>query len=96
MHGRYVLPDWNSLAACGDDELPLLDTALLIARDEYPQLDAGAYTSTIQGYADALKPRLDGDVDLPAADDERPGLARPFCAEPSARSARSIHIFRQW
>jgi uncharacterized membrane protein (UPF0127 family) len=66
MHGRYVLPDWNSLAACGDDELPLLDTALLIARDEYPALDAGAYASTIQGYADALKPRLHGDVDLPA------------------------------
>ena len=66
MHGRYVLPDWNSLAACGDDELPLLDTALLIARDEYPHLDAGAYADTIQGYADALKPKLGGDIDLPA------------------------------
>jgi regulator of sirC expression with transglutaminase-like and TPR domain len=66
MHSRYVLPDWNSLAACGDDDLPLLDTALLIARDEYPSLDAGSYAQTIQGYADALRPRLDGDVDLPA------------------------------
>jgi len=66
MHGRYVLPDWNSLAACGDDELPLLETALLIARDEYPHLDAGAYAETIQSYADALKPKLGGDIDLPA------------------------------
>ena len=66
MHGRYVLPDWNSLAACGDDELPLLETALLIARDEYPHLDAGAYADTIQSYADALKPKLGGDIDLPA------------------------------
>src|SRR6478736_8548652 len=66
MHGRYVLPDWNSLAACGDDEHPLLDTALLIARDEYPSLDAGSYAQTIQGYADTIKPKLDGDVDLPS------------------------------
>ena len=66
MHGRYVLPDWNSLAACGDDELPLLETELLIARDEYPHLDAGAYAETIQSYADALKPKLGGDIDLPA------------------------------
>ena len=66
MHGRYVLPDWNSLAACGDDELPLLETALLIARDEYPHLDPGAYADTIQSYADALKPKLGGDIDLPA------------------------------
>ena len=36
----HPLPDWQSLAALGDDELPLLDTALLIARDEYPDLDA--------------------------------------------------------
>ena len=66
MHGRYVLPDWNSLAACGDDELPLLETALLIARDEYPHLDAGSYADTIQSYADALRPKLSGDIDLPA------------------------------
>jgi regulator of sirC expression with transglutaminase-like and TPR domain len=63
---RYLLPDWNSLAACGDDELPLLDTALLIARDEYPQLDAGAYAATIDRYADALRPQLAGDLDVPS------------------------------
>ena len=34
MAKHTLLPDWNSLATLGDDELPLLGTALLIARDE--------------------------------------------------------------
>jgi regulator of sirC expression with transglutaminase-like and TPR domain len=66
MHRHHALPDWNELASRGDDELPLLDTALLIARDEYPDLDPGEYNAAIQGYADALKPKLGGDADLPA------------------------------
>ena len=61
-----MLPDWNALAGYGDDELPLLDTALLIARDEYPALDAAGYAATIQGYADNLKPKLTPGADLPA------------------------------
>lgn len=66
MDTRRTLPDWNALASLGDDELPLLDTALLIARDEYPDLDARAYTAEVDTYADALRSRLSGDVDLPA------------------------------
>jgi regulator of sirC expression with transglutaminase-like and TPR domain len=66
MQTNYPLPDWNTLAAYGDDELPLLDTALLIARDEYPSLDAASYAATIQGYADDLKPKLPAGADLPA------------------------------
>jgi regulator of sirC expression with transglutaminase-like and TPR domain len=54
----YPLPDWNSLAELGDNELPLLDTALLIARDEYPDLDAGGYVQRIREYASALQPRM--------------------------------------
>jgi regulator of sirC expression with transglutaminase-like and TPR domain len=60
------LPDWNALAALGDDELPLLDTALLIARDEYPDLDHREYSAEIDGYVNALRPQLDRDIDLPA------------------------------
>jgi regulator of sirC expression with transglutaminase-like and TPR domain len=60
------LPDWNALAALGDDELPLLDTALLIARDEYPDLDPREYSAELDGYVDALRPQLDRDLDLPA------------------------------
>jgi regulator of sirC expression with transglutaminase-like and TPR domain len=66
MHARYALPDWNELASRGDDELPLLDTALLIARDEYPDLEPGAYAAAIQAYADEVKPKLGKDADLPA------------------------------
>ena len=66
MRTSRDLPDWNALATCGDDELPLLDTALLIARDEYPQLDAAGYKATLQSYADDLKPRLSAGGDLPA------------------------------
>ena len=60
------LPDWNALAALGDDELPLLDTALLIARDEYPDLDPREYSAELDSYVDALRPQLDRDIDLPA------------------------------
>lgn len=62
----HPLPDWNTLATLGDDELPLLDTALLIARDEYPDLDAAGYAAQVETYADALRPQLDRDIDLPA------------------------------
>lgn len=66
MRTSHELPEWNALATYGDDELPLLDTALLIARDEYPQLDAASYAAAIQGYADAVKPKLSDGADLPA------------------------------
>ena len=66
MSTSHELPEWNALATYGDDELPLLDTALLIARDEYPKLDAAGYAATIQGYADALRPKLADGADLPA------------------------------
>lgn len=66
MPTALVLPDWNSLAARGDDELPLLDTALLIARDEYPALDAEAYDQALRGYVEALRPQLAPGKDLPA------------------------------
>ena len=62
----HPLPDWNALATLGDDELPLLDTALLIARDEYPDLDAAGYAAQVDTYAEALRPQLDRDIDLPA------------------------------
>ncbi len=59
MNERYVLPDWNALAALADDDVPLFDTALLIARDEYPALDAGAYDVLVASYVDALREEVD-------------------------------------
>ncbi|HEU0153211.1 MAG TPA: SirB1 family protein [Arenimonas sp.] len=66
MTNSHPLPDWNTLAKLGDDELPLLDTALLIARDEYPDLDAAGYAAQVDTYAAALRPQLEQDIDLPA------------------------------
>lgn len=53
------LPDWNSLAAMDDDVLPLLPSLLLIARDEYPDLDPHAYDAQVQAYADHLRTEVD-------------------------------------
>lgn len=66
MTTSYLLPDWNTLVAYDDDELPLLDTALLIARDEYPHLDAGFYIEQVRRYATDLQPYIKDDLDLPS------------------------------
>jgi len=65
MHGGIELPDWNSLAGQDDDALPLLGTALLIARDEYPRLDPTQYEALVQGHADELRPLVDAIELLP-------------------------------
>lgn len=66
MTSTYLLPDWNTLAAYDDDELPLLDTALLIAQDEYPNLDAGFYIELIRRFATDLQPHVTPELDLPS------------------------------
>ena len=55
MREHFSLPDWNTLATVDDDALPLLATALLIARDEYPQLDADLYDTLLQSHAEHLR-----------------------------------------
>lgn len=52
---RITLPQWDALAELGDDALPLLPTALLIASDEYPQLDAARCDRMLQAHADHLQ-----------------------------------------
>ena len=66
MHTSHTLPEWNALAKLGDDELPLLDTALLIARDEYPGLDPAPYGALFDHWVDALRPGFERGADLPA------------------------------
>jgi regulator of sirC expression with transglutaminase-like and TPR domain len=53
------LPDWSSLAAQADEAVPLLETALLIARDEYPDLDADLYDTLVQSHAEHLRTEID-------------------------------------
>jgi regulator of sirC expression with transglutaminase-like and TPR domain len=66
MRDYRQLPDWNTLAEYRDSELPLLETALLIARDEYPQLDPATYLIEIDGYAKRLEADLAPDLDIPS------------------------------
>ena len=54
------LPDWNALAALDDESLPLLPAALLIARDEYPDLDPQPYEALVQAHVEHLRGELDG------------------------------------
>jgi hypothetical protein len=58
MRHGIELPDWNALAERDDDGLPLLDIALLIARDEYPGLDPAQYHETAQAHADELRAQV--------------------------------------
>ncbi len=66
METPIALPDWNSLARLGDDELPLLATALLIARDEYPDLDANAYDGVLDDYVRAVRIDVESQDSAPA------------------------------
>ena len=50
-----ALPHWDALAQLADDDLPLLATALLIARDEYPELDPQHCDRQLQAHADHLR-----------------------------------------
>jgi len=59
MGVRLTLPEWNGLASQADETLPLLETALLIARDEYPDLDADLYDTLVQSHAEHLRHEID-------------------------------------
>lgn len=50
--------NWSSLARLEDARIPLLSTALLIARDEYPQLDLDHYDALMHHYAQQIQPRI--------------------------------------
>lgn len=60
MVDKPDLPDWNALAGLEDASLPLLGTALLIARDEYPQLEARSYENVIDRHVAHLRAAIDG------------------------------------
>ena len=62
---RIPLPHWDELATLADDALPLLPTALLIARDEYPELDPAAYERLLQAHADHLRVEVDATREWP-------------------------------
>ena len=65
MGDHLTLPDWNSLATRADEALPLLETALLIARDEYPDLDADLYDTLVQSHVAHLHHEIDAIASWP-------------------------------
>ncbi|WP_058833949.1 SirB1 family protein [Luteimonas abyssi] len=59
MSAPFALPQWNSLMALEDGDIPLFATTLLIARDEYPDLDPQVYHQLLDVHVDALRGRVD-------------------------------------
>lgn len=57
---------WLHLRNARDEEIPLFASALLIAKDEYPELADAAYEARLRQYARRLRKVIDGD-DTPAA-----------------------------
>lgn len=59
MNAIFALPDWSALADLADDQVPLLGSALLIAHDEYPDLDAEACDALVEAHVASLRPEVD-------------------------------------
>jgi len=59
MQDWTTLPEWDGLAGLDDESLPLLPTALLIARDEYPDLDPRHCEATVQAHVEHLRAEVD-------------------------------------
>ncbi|MES2670389.1 MAG: SirB1 family protein [Pseudomonadota bacterium] len=55
----FTLPDWSTLADLADDQVPLLGSALLIAHDEYPDLDPAACNALVEAHVTSLRPEVD-------------------------------------
>lgn len=59
MTAFFTLPDWSTLADLADDQVPLLGSALLIAHDEYPDLDPEACNALVEAHVTSLRPEVD-------------------------------------
>ena len=59
MNADFALPDWSDLASLTDDQVPLLGSALLIAHDEYPNLNAAACDALVEAHVASLRPEVD-------------------------------------
>lgn len=65
MTNAFALPDWTALADLADEQVPLLASALLIAHDEYPDLDAAACDALIESHVASLRPEVERIQSLP-------------------------------
>jgi len=60
MDKRSTIDIWDRLAGMPDAGIPLLRTALLVARDEYPDLDIAGYEAELERHARSLAERIEG------------------------------------
>lgn len=54
-----LLPDWHALPRLDDEAVPLFASALLIARDEYPDLDPRGCEAVIDAHVASLRADVD-------------------------------------
>lgn len=57
---RPMRTDWALFQEARDEEIPLFRAAMLIARDEYPDLDTDYYEDLCQRWSQAIAPRVKG------------------------------------
>src|SRR5439155_4845296 len=70
-----LMADWRTpirttfaaLAGRRSDEIPLAEAALLIAAEEYPDLDVGVYLARIDALADEVREEVDNAEDARTA-----------------------------
>lgn len=67
MNAFAIPTSWDALTALRDEDIPLFWAALLVARDEYPDLDLSEY----EARCDALESELRAQLPEEAAEQER-------------------------
>lgn len=60
-----ALCSWQQLNSARDEDIPLLWAALLIAKDEYPDLDVHAASAPLEEWCKSLRERVDNQQDNP-------------------------------
>lgn len=60
-----ALRSWQQLKSARDEDIPLLWAALLIAKDEYPDLDVRAASAPLEDWCKSLRERVDNQQDNP-------------------------------
>jgi regulator of sirC expression with transglutaminase-like and TPR domain len=64
MNDVFALPNWSDLGSLTDDQVPLLGSTLLIAHDEYPDLNAAACDGLVEAHVASLRHEV-GAIDSP-------------------------------
>lgn len=58
LHTSSILREWDALGNAPDARIDLLSASILVARDEYPELDASACTSLLDDHARQVQRQL--------------------------------------